>query len=162
MSGPRSAHPKGVLDRPSPLATTLVIRRPSGVPMAESDTAEAQVPGRVRKGASRRTRPVEIPAPGRTPYEASPGTSPPGSLGGLACEVGALGVQPGRFTESLAGATTADYAHPEALCSREKRPHRREGKNFAAVTAPDVRDHEHGSCWIAAIVASSNASPSPA
>src|SRR5664280_454008 len=27
-----------------------------------------------------------------------------------------------------------------------------EGKDFAAVTAPDVRDHEHGSCWIAAIV----------
>jgi len=28
-----------------------------------------------------------------------------------------------------------------------------EGKeDFAAVAAPDVRDHEHGSCWIAAIV----------
>jgi hypothetical protein len=27
-----------------------------------------------------------------------------------------------------------------------------EGKDFAAVTAPDVRDHEHGSCWIAATV----------
>jgi hypothetical protein len=25
------------------------------------------------------------------------------------------------------------------------------GRDFAAVTAPDVRDHEHGSCWIAAI-----------
>src|SRR5450631_448845 len=30
--------------------------------------------------------------------------------------------------------------------------HRHERKTFAAVTAPDVRDHEHGSCWIAAIV----------
>jgi len=40
----------------------------------------------------------------------------------------------------------------EALRSQETRPHRHEGKDFAAVTAPDVRDHEHGSCWIAAIV----------
>ena len=38
--------------------------------------------------------------------------------------------------------------------------HRHEGKNFAAVAAPDVRDHEHGSSWIAAIVANRNASPS--
>ena len=31
-------------------------------------------------------------------------------------------------------------------------PHRHEGKSFAAVPAPDVRDHEYGSCSIAAIV----------
>ena len=35
-------------------------------------------------------------------------------------------------------------------------------KNCAAITAPDVQDHDYGSCWIAAIVASSNASPAPA
>jgi hypothetical protein len=48
----------------------------------------------------------EIPAPG-TPYEARPGDLCPG----LGREVGALGVQPGRSTESLAGARTVDYAH---------------------------------------------------
>jgi hypothetical protein len=36
--------------------------------------------------------------------------------------------------------------------TRARRCHRHEGKSFAAVPAPDVRDHEHGSCWIAAIV----------
>jgi len=43
----------------------------------------------------------------RTPYEARPGDL----CLGLAREVGALGVQPGRSTESLAGARTVDYSH---------------------------------------------------
>ena len=76
--------------------------------------------------ASRRTRPVKMPARAlmeqaqRT--QVSPGPQVP--LRGLAYEVGALGAQPGRSTESLDGATTVDYSRHEALCSQETRPHR--------------------------------------
>ena len=53
--------------------------------------------------------------------QVSPGPQVP--LRGLAYEVGALGAQPGRSTESLDGARTVDYSHAEALCSQETRPH---------------------------------------
>ena len=69
--------------------------------------------GRARKGASRRTRPVKIPARAPLTKQAqrtrvSPGPQVP--LRGLAHEVGALGTQPGRSTESLADARTVDYS----------------------------------------------------
>jgi hypothetical protein len=47
-------------------------------------------------------------------------------LGGLACEVGALGVQPGRSTESLSGARAVDYSHARGSRSQETRPHQQE------------------------------------
>jgi hypothetical protein len=59
---------------------------------------------------------VEIPA--RTPYEArraldrGPRSRPARRYhyAGFGCEVGALGVQPGRSTASLDGARTVDYS----------------------------------------------------
>jgi len=57
---------------------------------------------------------VEIPAPAPLTKQAqrtqvSPGPQVP--LRGLAYEVGALGAQPGRSTDSLDGARTVDYSH---------------------------------------------------
>jgi hypothetical protein len=57
---------------------------------------------------------VKIPAPAPLTKQAqrtqvSPGPQLP--LRGLAYEVGAHGMQPGRSTESLMSATTVDYSH---------------------------------------------------
>src|ERR1035437_8131015 len=70
-------------------------------------------PDPARKGASRRTRPVKIPARAPLTKQAqatrvSPGPQVP--LRGLAYEVGALGTQPGRANAALAEARTVDYS----------------------------------------------------
>jgi hypothetical protein len=56
---------------------------------------------------------VEIPARGRRilKHAQGHGSRPQVPLRGLACEVGALGVQPGRSTGSLAGARTVDCSN---------------------------------------------------
>jgi len=71
------------------------------------------------------------------------------SSGAAAC------VYLGEMTLAVPGATGFVGPVPCAVIKHE-------GKYFAAVTAPDVRDHKYGSRLIATKVASSNASPSPA
>jgi hypothetical protein len=51
---------------------------------------------------------------------------PAGIVRGLAYQVGALGVQPGRSTGSLAGARTADYSHARGSMQSGDAPHRLE------------------------------------
>ena len=68
--------------------------------------------------------------------QVSPGPQLP--LRGLAYEVGALGAQPGRSTESLDGARTVDYSHARGSMQSGDAPSSviGYGKDFAAVTAP--------------------------
>ena len=57
---------------------------------------------------------MKIPAPApfmKHAQRTQVSSGPQASLRGLACEVGALGVQPERSTESLVSATTVDYSH---------------------------------------------------
>jgi hypothetical protein len=56
------------------------------------------------------------------------------------------------YQNGWAASVAAAHAHELVVGLSPTSARRHEGKDFWAVRAPDVRDHEHGSCWIAAIV----------